>query len=245
MSGITIKLEGMSALLRNLDDFQQRQVPFVTAYALTKTAQDIREEERRVMAEVFDRPTRFTLNSLFVRPATKANLSAEVYFKEGFGSVPAWRYLGPQVEGGPRRHKSFERALIRAGVMRADEFAVPGAGVNLDQHGNMRGGEITRILSQLNASPDPTQNIGARGPRRRSRRNAGRYFLLRGRGAPDGIYHRGSGREIKPVLIFVRSPQYSKRFPFYETARRVFDQRFAARFREGMARYGQPRPRAA
>ncbi|MBX6427161.1 MAG: hypothetical protein IRZ09_14715 [Variibacter sp.] len=194
---------------------------------------------------VFDRPTRFTLNSLFVKPATKQDLAAIVHFKEGFGSVPAWRYLGPQVAGGPRVHKSYERALIRAGVMRADEFTVPGAGARLDAHGNMRGGEITRILSQLGASPDPMQNMTERSKRRARRTGVGRYFVLRGTRAPNGVYLRKGGREIVPVLIFVPQPRYRKRFPFYDTAQRVFAARFAERFREGLARFAGGRRRKA
>lgn len=88
----------------------EKQIPFLTAYALTKTAQDIKDAEYKLIGQVFDRPTRFTLNSLFVRPATKSNLVASVEFKEGFGSVPAWRYLGPHVDGGGRQKKSHASA---------------------------------------------------------------------------------------------------------------------------------------
>ena len=98
---------------------QMRQdSPFAVAYGLTKTAQDIKAAEIDVMKDVFDRPIRFTLNALFEKPATKADLTAVVEFKEGFGSVPAWRYLGPQVAGGSRSTKSGERKLIDAGIMK-------------------------------------------------------------------------------------------------------------------------------
>lgn len=238
MAGFHVDVRtNVADLTRRIAWYQRDHVPFVTAYALTKTAQDVRTEERKVMQDVFDRPTRFTLNSLFVKPATKHNLTAIVHFKEGFGSVPAWRYLGPQVEGGPRRHKSFERHLIRAGIMRQDEFAVPGQGVRLDAYGNMRGGDISRILSQLAASPDAHQNITRRSKARVKKRGAARYLLLRGTRAADGIYHRKGTREIMPVLIFVPQPQYAKRFPFFETAQQVSRQRFAPHFHEGWTRY--------
>lgn len=239
MAGFELNItSNIDHLMRRIDAVERDQVPFVTAYALTKTAQDIRTEEIAVMARVFDRPTRFTLNALFVKPATKTDLVAEVCFKDGFGSIPAWRYLGPQVEGGRRVKKSHERALERAGLLRAGEYVVPGRGVQLDANGNMRGADITRILSMLGANPDPMSNTTARSRRSRRGRQRGVYFLLRGAsGAPDGIYHRTGGRQIIPVMMFVRAPTYTKRFPFFETARRVFQQRFAHHFREGWQRY--------
>ena len=239
MAGAPFRIDisnNIDHLMRGLTDLERNKIPFVTAYALTKTAQDAKAAEVEVMAKVFDRPTRFTLNALYVQSATKADLTAMVRFKEGFGSVPAWRYLGPQVEGGPRRHKSFERALIRAGVMRSDEFAMPGLGASLDQHGNIKGGIITRVLSDIGANPDPQSNTTARSRKRNARRRSGRYIVLRN-GVKPGIYLRTGGRQIVPFLLFTRAPNYEKRFPFYETAQRVFRQRFAMHFRAGFRNF--------
>ena len=216
----------------------EKQVPFLTAYALTKTAQDIKDAEYKLISEVFDRPTRFTLNSLFVRPATKTNLVASVEFKDGFGSIPAWRYLGPHVDGGGRQKKSHEKALERAGILRSDEWAVPGRDLAVDTHGNVPGKVFTRILSQLQASPDPMQNMTARSRKGAVKRSGGQYIVLRGRGgAPDGVYQRRDGNRLALILLFVRQPRYQKRFPFYEEARKVYDLRVAPRFREGFERY--------
>lgn len=241
MAGFELNVrDNIEEFTRRLDDIQRKQVPFVTAYALTKTAQDVKEEEVQVMAQVFDRPTRFTLNSLYVRSATKQSLVAAVLFKEGFGSVPAWRYLGPQVMGGPRVKKAHERALERAGILKSHEFVVPGVGLKVDAYGNVRGGNITRILSGLSASSDPQQNITTRSKKRNSKR--ARYFVVRGSPrAPDGIYER-KGRDITPVMIFVSQPQYAKRYPFYETAKGVFERRFAKHFHDGWQRYVVNRP---
>lgn len=231
----------MADFLGRLTELEREHVPFVTAYALTKTAQDIKRDEVEVMLKVFDRPTRFTLNSLFMKPATKRDLVAMVYFKEGFGSIPAWRYLGPQVEGGGRKKKSHERAFERAGILQSHEFIVPGKGVKLDAFGNMRGGEITRILSALGANPDPLSNSTSRSRKRNAR--VRRYFVLRGHGqAPDGVYER-KGTGIVPVMVFVSAPRYEKRFPFFETARATYNRVFAGHFREGWRRYAKPRPR--
>lgn len=237
--GINAKAD-IAAIRRDLRVLAKDELPFVTAHALTKTAQDIKAAEIAEMTSVFDRPTRFTLNALYVKPATKTDLSAVVEFKEGFGSIPAWRYLGPQVEGGARAKKAHERRLERAGILRSDEFVVPGKGIKLDAFGNVPGGIIERILSQLGAAEQRagyTANATARSLKRASRRNVGRYFVLRGTAAADGVYHRISVREAVPVLMFVKAPRYQKRFAFYEIGARVFDERFALRYREGFQRY--------
>lgn len=246
MPALSIKIEGLEKIQRRLGDISDKDMAFVTAYALTKSAQDIRAEERRVMESVFDRPTKFTLNALFVKPATKSDLQAVVYFKDGGGKrIPASRYLMPQVEGGRRSHKAFERRLIRQGIMRQDEYAVPGQGASLDAHGNMRGGDIERILSQLGAAEQWAGYQANTTSRSRARavRRGGRYFVLRGTKAPDGIYHRTTGRDIMPVIMFVRQPQYAKLFPFYETGEQVFDRVFTGHVKEGFVRYVANSPR--
>jgi hypothetical protein len=226
----------LDLVLRRLGDVERNQIPFLTAYALTKTAQDIKAEQVAVMARVFDRPTRFTLNALYVKPATKTDLHAKVEFKEGFGSVPAWRYLGPEIEGGNRRKKSFELALQRAGILDPGEYVVPGVGAKLDGFGNMRGSEISKILSQLGASPDPMQNA-TRSRRSRSKRARSQYIVLRGTKARDGIYLRKAGNVIIPVMVFVGRPNYRKRYPHFETAREVFGRNLAKNFRDGWQRF--------
>jgi hypothetical protein len=222
--------------------------PFAVAYGLTKTAQDIKVAEIDVMKNVFDRPTRFTLNALFVKPATKTDLTAVVEFKEGFGSVPAWRYLGPQVAGGSRSTKSGERRLIEAGIMKSSEVIVPGQGIKRDAYGNVPGSIMNRILSDLGARADKAQNTTAKSRKRNAGRNRGRYLVLRPGGVQGwprsdrdvhpGIYHQpAGGRGIIPVLMFVAHPRYQKRFPFYEVAQRVADARLMHHLAEGWQRF--------
>lgn len=233
--------DDITAFMGKIDYWQRESIPFVTAYALTKTAEEIKEEEISVMARVFDRPTRFTLNALFVRPATKTHLQAAVGFKEGFGSVPAWRYLGPEVEGGPRVKKSFERALERAGLLQPDEFCVPARGCKLDGSGNIPGSLLEQMLSGLGAAQQSAgyaANLTPRSKKRNPKR--GSYFILRGtKGAPDGIYTRmPGGRAIQAMILFVGQPHYKKRFAFYETATWIFQSQFAKHWRQGWAQYG-------
>ncbi|HEY4775612.1 MAG TPA: hypothetical protein VIH40_12425 [Xanthobacteraceae bacterium] len=243
MAGLDFDVRSnIGALAGRLADFSQKRVPFATVYALTKTAQDIRAAEYTAMRAAFDRPTPFTLNSLRVQPATKQLPIASVEFKDGFGSTPAWRYLGPQIEGGPRVKKSHERALERAGILRSDEFCVPGKLATLDAYGNMPGSQITRILSDVQANPDPLSNTNAKGRHRRWKRGKGVYFVAWGgrSGLPRGIYFRLGLRAIRPMLLFVKQPRYAARLPFRPTAEATFHRRFDVHFNEGFLRYGLP-----
>lgn len=242
MGGFQIGVQSnIEDLIRTLGIYERDQIPFVTAYALTKVAYDIKDEEVQVMARVFDRPTRFTLNSLYVEAATKRRLQAAVRFKEGFGSVPAWRYLGPLVDGGPRAKKGHERALERAGILQPSEFVIPGRGVKLDAFGNMKGSEITRILSALGANPDRLSNKTAASAKRNKNWARYKYVVIRGaRGLRDGIYHR-KARQIVPIMIFVSQPRYRPIYPHQRTAREIFRLNFGRRFQEGVNRFIQPR----
>jgi hypothetical protein len=221
-----------------------KQARYAAAVALTRTAQDVRDAERKEMVRAFDRPTPYTLNSLFLKPAKVADLIAQVWIKDdraGSG-IPATRYLLPNIEGGLRSIKRFEKALQLAGAMPAGWFAVPGLGARIDSYGNVSAGQIIQILSQLritltagynrNVSTDPKKRAAAQ------RRAGGQYFALpqgRGRLVP-GIYQARDfafGRAApKPVFIFVRSITYKRRFRFYEVAQAVVDQRFGGHFAE-------------
>jgi hypothetical protein len=221
-----------------------KQARFAAAVALTRTAQDVRDAERKEMQRAFDRPTPYTLNSLFLKPAKPGDLNAQVWIKDdraGSG-IPATRYLLPEIEGGARSIKRFEKALQLAGAMPTGWFAVPGQGARLDGYGNVSAGQIIQILSQLritltagynrNVSLDPKKRALAQ------RRAGGQYFALpngRGRLVP-GIYQARDfafGRAApKPVFIFVRRITYRRRFQFFEVAQRTVDSNFAGHFSE-------------
>jgi hypothetical protein len=79
--------------------------------------------------------------------------------------------------------------------------------------------------------------------RSRAKRRGGRYFVLRpdttgGRaGVAPGIYWRKGLKELVPVIMFVRAPGYKARFPFYEVARSVFNDRMIGHARAGYERF--------
>lgn len=240
------------AVTEHLSRFGRDQVPFATALALTRTAQFIERKIKEEIPRVFSRPTKFTLNSTFVRPATKQRLWAEVKVKdEAFKAVAPIKWLAPQVYGGSRTLKRFEQRLINAGAMPPGHFAVPASGSDFDEHGNMSKGEIVRMLSDLQAHWDTRQNTTAtsRGRRRRSRTRRPTFYFStwpaskRTAHLRPGIYKRvgavaglasgitsGFKTPIKPVMIFVKRVRYSKRLRFFDIAEQTGRLRFPIEF---------------
>jgi hypothetical protein len=232
MLTINVKHNVSDAITR-LDDLQKKHVPFAAALALTRTAQEVRKAEVEEMKRAFDRPTPFTLRSLYLKPATKADLTARIWFKDI--NRPE-HYLVAQITGGERPLKRFEQHLQRAGVLPKDQFVVPGAGARLNKYGNMSAGQITQILSATGAHPDiHAHSLDERNRSRRRGRKLRAYFVGRPGGRlPLGIWEK-RGNRVLPVLIFVRKPHYSKRFRFYEIGRSVAQREFPKQFERALA----------
>lgn len=220
----------------------KRRLPLAAAKALTFTAERVRTAEIAEMRKVFDRPTTFTLNALRLKSATPQNLEAVVWVKDEAGKgTPAINFLGPHIFGGIRRHKRMESALRSAGILTRSEYAVPGAAVKLDRFGNVRAGEVVRILSQLriqrSAGFESRMSRGA-GKARAVARAGGQYVVASpGRGRhPRGIWKRLKRGGIEPIFIFVRGVRYRKRFDFFGVANRVARAEFPALFRRAVER---------
>lgn len=205
----------------------RQQIALATAKALTFTAERVREAERQEMRNVFDRPTSFTINSLYLRGATPARLEARVWFKE-LGSD--WHYLMPQIYGGDRRLKQFEKYLQSSGWLPKGMMVVPGSRATLDSYGNINRGQLIQVLSALRALPQQgyLANRSARSALRKSKSKKGlvNYFVGRPHpGTPDGIWQR-VGVGLRPIFIFVPAARYRKRFDFFGIANRVSTQTF-------------------
>lgn len=230
-----------------------RAVEIATQRALLHAAREVKDAEVREMQRVFDRPTRWTLNSFQVR-LDKSAMQARVEIKDGYW----WRadnYLQTQIEGSSnRRQKAFEKALQAVGALPAGWLAVPGERAKLDAYGNHSPAEIRQILSWFDAAErvaGSTQNMGLAGRDRRrkgTKKKAGwEYFLVRagdrrsfargngGKGThkmQPGIYRRTAfalGTRIEPVMIFIKSASYRPRFDFYGVAKRTIEREFKPR----------------
>ena len=246
-TGVTMQID----IRVNANDFARQvgvlfkdQIPFATSYAINKTAQQAQIELSREMVRVFDNPTRYTLNGTFIVPSTVKRLYATIKMKDEGGkrSVPADKFITPNVEGGPRRLKGFERALERVGMLPTGWYAVPTRAAPRDQHGNVPAGVINQILSQLKATMYANETPVSRQRKERSLRRKGltvyRYFAVmpgreRNHHLAPGIYERFDN-QIRPVFVYTqRAPRYRPRFDFDGVIKRTYDRNFDRYMTEG------------
>lgn len=227
--------KGAAAVPQILRDIERKQMPFILAVTATRLAQRVKAGELKLMRSRLDRPTPTTLNSLFIRTATKARPEATVYFKDAWTSgIPADTYLQQVVRGGTRPHKRFEKALIARGLMKSGQFAIPNADL-LNQYGNVSRGTMSKILSGLGAAETAGgYQSNATGSKRSKRKgNAQRYFAGTVDGA-GGVWERKAtafGEGVRPVFLFSDgAPRYRTVFPFFKVAENIVKANHAREF---------------
>ncbi|MDK9705005.1 MAG: hypothetical protein OEL20_17910 [Sulfuritalea sp.] len=197
-----------------------KQVPFATAVALTRTAKRLIPFEQAEVRRVFDRPIPYTIKAFGTTPATKANLTATLFIKDRQA-----KYLLPNIEGGRRGQKAFERRLgSDAGV---NAYWAPGGGVKLTGAGNLTLEQIQDIAVKLSRS-DKFSGVFVGVPQNMPNAPFGIWArVTRGRG-------RNASRGLTPLLVRIEQPHYKKRFDFHGVAerqvRRIFDEEFRRAF---------------
>ncbi len=246
---IVINLKSNIKEIVNAINADQKHLRLSAAIALTKTAKAAQEELRKEMERAFDRPTPYALNSTYVRTANVNRLQAEVGIKdEAVKGTPAVNFLGPQIGGGERRLKRFEKALQAHSLLPQGMYAVPGSAAEIDGYGNMSKGQIMKILSALRAaemysgySANRARKLPGLTVAKKRRANAKKkqaeYFVGRPGGGrlPLGIwqvFRFGHGSAVKPVVIYTSKAQYKSRFDFAGIVDRVAARDFDALFLE-------------
>jgi hypothetical protein len=210
----------ISADVRALVNVEQ---PRILAQSLTFTVQAAQKDVVAAMPGSFDGVTSYTRNATRIEPATVDKLTARLAVKDrttAGGTLPE-DYLFPEVFGGGRNEKRVERALRFGGVLKSGEFIVAGQAAPLDAFGNVRRGELQRILAQV------TERASASAAATKKR--AGGYFAGQV-GKTRGVWKREDGR-TRPILIFVsKRPTYRQRLDFEDIARRAADREFRPTF---------------
>jgi hypothetical protein len=215
----------------------ERNTRFAVVVSLTRTAWKARGALVSEMKQVFDRPTRFTLNSLSVHPATMEKPEARVWFKP-MPRFEGHHYVEPHVFGANGRIlRRFEKHLQRTGQMPSGWYAVPGEAVKLDAHGNIPASQYVRILSVLNAFPEGgyLMNRTAASIRRRMASGKAPIDLVVLRSGPrgPGIYVR-DGRDLKQLIGYVPRVAYRKRFDFFGVAAKAVATELPTQFRRAL-----------
>lgn len=216
----------MDRILRDLQEHPAIMRKAMT-FALDDTAEIMKQKQVEEMKRVFDNPRPYTLNALFVRKARGDNsLSAGIAFREfGVKGTPAYKYLFPNIIGGPRRQKRSERALSGTGVLPNDSWTVQGTRYPRDGYGDITGGAYTRMLAELDSLPEMTGGRKQFQKKRKDESKRFRVFFFKGASFPSGIIEDRGGESII-MLKFVRKPNYKPIYNFYglafTTARREF-----------------------
>ena len=265
MRGIQV-FTNFADLIAQVDRTRLDQLPQAMAWAMNASIDKAKAGVVDEMERVFDRPTPYTLNSVYGQYATKRRLIAVLRLKDNFagdtalpGAVnkgtAAAVYLKPQIEGGARQLKRMEQVLRRAGLLPSGLFAVPGRDCPTDAYGNVPASFIVRMLSDLRAFGEN----GFRANRKagsRTRARASNYFFA----VPDprskrknahlkpGIYWHARGT-LFAIFHFVRSVQYRARFDFYGVSEKLavaeFRNQFPIAWRRALATDRSRAPRLA
>lgn len=227
-------LEKLTATLTNLE---HDQLPFAMVTTINQVAGEVQADIKAAMPKVFDRPSPTTLNSLKVWKANKRTLTGRVFVRdEASKGTPPVKYLVPEVEGGQRRVKRFERSLLRVGPMTGGFFSF-GKAAPLNRYGNLTAGKIVQILTVLRAHGEQgySANETERSRKRKGAkgRSPARYFLGRPGGGmlPYGVWQRTKDG-VKPILIWQHAVTYRPRLNMQKRAESLVASRFHVVFAE-------------
>ena len=148
---LDLKLDGLDSVRESLGKLSGKQARTAYAAALNDAGFQVRRVMRNEIRSVFDRPTPYVANSVYVRKATAERMSVaiEPTYYGGKGIDPQ-QILQAQEFGGTRRDKRSEVALRRAGILPSGfqtaipRIPYPGSD---DGRGNLRGSFIVQLLS--------------------------------------------------------------------------------------------------
>ena len=230
-----------------------QKYPYLYRYAAANAVNDVAFDSKARLNEhakrVFMNPRPFTTKAGIVSYKAKIDtLQAKIGLKDRddtpkAGTSPAV-YLRRQILGGERAHKRFESALIRRfPQFGKGTFFVPARQNKdfLDQYGDLRGGVVTQMLSQLQAFPEQGYRANIKD------KNKALYFPVFHKGdyglLPPGIYKRDAlGSENFQAVVFAtrKAPRYRKRYYYHETvaksARITFGPSFSRRLQKMAAK---------
>jgi len=206
------------------------------ADGMTNTAEESTQAVRRAIPAHIDRPTPWTMSSLFFFPAEKEDLRAAVAFKWEFGRrsrneigmFDAPQSMQMQVYGGKRKLKDVEKKLQQAGVTPPGRpFLVPSRALKRDRYGNVTRKTMNKILYS-GVSGGVMAEKPLNGGRNRGATRKGQSFVMRkkGKGAIGIFKNTGrysytkSDKPATPQFWFNAQPHYSPIFDFHGIANR-------------------------
>lgn len=220
--------DNSAELLKRFDNFRRERIPRAMKDAANATGRYIHAALSSEMREVFDRPTPWTLGGLRFKLANEKQPLVRIWLEEAPGKgTPAAKFLKAEIEGGQRRRKRFEVALIQSGLMPPTSYAVPGPWAPLDQYGNVPGAFIVKVLADIKAFSEGSD----RAMRNRKGRRRGyaktNYFFIPPKSSKihPGVYRHMPAGVIGAVFLFVSRATYKKRYDFYGVGSRAYERK--------------------
>jgi hypothetical protein len=241
-------------LLRNV---VPRQIPYALASTMTALAGDVQAAVQADLPVAFDNPTDYTLRGVWRKPATKSDLTAEVYIPQSADEEgrAAREYMRPGADGASsRRQKRTEFLLTRIGALPPGWVTVPGRGAPLNGFGNIEGLVYKQIINVLQIRYNKPKPVSKRSQKAASKLGVQALFFVVKPGAnelgrnggylPSGVWKHLPGGGITQVLKFVRSAKYRKRLDLDKIGERVVEAKAGQRWSEASAaiaaRFAQP-----
>jgi hypothetical protein len=229
---ITVKVDttGIDNLLRN----GSKEMARALEIAMDKTVRQAKDDITAEIPKAFNSPTPYTKNSVRHTPTRNHNFIASVELKNPYRNGAPMRdhYLAPQVDGGQRRAKGFERGIGHQLVL----SNLPSTRKLLNDYGNLPVAQVKRILAAVknprsskkelvhvkpgNTSgliPGIYERFSTNKKIGKARRDDGRK-LQRGRKVGK-FYSAIRARGLRPVLLYPKQTiHYRPRLPFYKLA---------------------------
>lgn len=235
--GVIIRAENLEKVAAAVAKIGGARLQVALANALNDAGLQAKRAMEQELRSVFDRPTPFITTSVKVFPATAAKLSVAIAptldsrnapSTGGKVGVDPQDVLQAQEAGGRRRDKRSESVLRRAGILPTGfQTAIPATPYpgSVDAYGNIRGPFMVQLLSYLQAFGEQGYKANML-PKNRRRLEKGtakkagrRYFVSLGRyrdatrHLAPGIWAASGpgGVDVRPVLMFVKTPAYKPR----------------------------------
>jgi len=234
MPTISVKAD-VAHVMKWIDRDMKKEMPFVISLALNRTAKQVRLDSKEIIRQQLDEPKGVTINATWVDYSSKTKQEVMIYpanEPRGRSSVAPSQWLKAIITGGRRAAKASEKRLRMTGRMNANQYMIINQ-KHRNRAGNITGGKIEQILSQLGSAEiwsGYNANETSRSKAKAKGRN--RYFTMSRGGRPIGVFLR-KGDKIENVIGFTnRAPSYSKQLRFYEYTENLFNKHWPTVFRE-------------
>ena len=224
----------------------EKHIRFATALALTRTAMTARDAVTREILKKFRAPVKMTREAVRVRMTDRhlplGAMKATVYIRdEASKGTPPSKYLAAEIEGGARRDKRSERALMMAGLLEPDQQTAASSKL---RNKRLSGQLAVQMLSGLKAFHEmgfvanATRRTEARKRKARVATAAtGTDFYparKRGEDHPYAIFQLVAPGKVRPILWLGRAARYTARLPFWQTVQKTAMTAFGAEMRRAL-----------